>query len=271
MIDYDFKEAKETLESFKNLYEIVTLLRSPEGCPWDRKQKPQDMIHSLMDECYEYVDALTEKNIIEQKEELGDIFLNLFMLMRINEEENNFLPAEVLNIVCKKLIRRHPHVFTSNYNDVKDPEEVLKLWNKVKTDVEGRTTEQNDIFSHIPKSSTQLSQAYEITKKAAKKNFDWENVDGVYDKIEEELNEVKAADTKEEIEEEIGDVLFAVTNLARKYKVDPDIALHKANEKFKKRFNIVLNKVQNTECGIDKLEQFWNEAKEELKNKKVSQ
>jgi len=267
MIDYKFKKAETTEQAFHKLYEIVTLLRSEEGCPWDRKQKPQDMIHSLMDECYEYVDALDEKDLNEQKEELGDIFLNLFMLLRINEEEGSFLPQDSLNGVCEKLIRRHPHVFTNQFKNVTDPEEVLKLWNNVKTNVEGRKTDEIDIFSHIPKSATTLSQAYQISKKASKKNFDWKDVNGVFDKIYEELEEVKQAETKENIEEEIGDVLFAATNLARKYKVDPDIALHKANEKFKKRFKLVLKKAeeQNIDNTTENLEKLWNEVKEELR------
>lgn len=136
MIDYAFKEATTLEEGVNNLYTILTHLRSPEGCPWDREQTNESVSLDLLEELYEYLDTLESKNIEASSEELGDLLLNTFMLARIHEEQNDFSPVTAMNLVCEKLIRRHPHVFGNV--EANNPEEVLKVWNKVKVDVEGK-------------------------------------------------------------------------------------------------------------------------------------
>ena len=191
MIDYTLHKSDDVAKDMENLYDIVTCLRDPEnGCPWDKEQMPADIIRSMQGEIYEYIDALNDGDKPHQSEELGDVFLNLFLLGKIHDQNGDFSLAECLNDACDKYIRRHPHVFSNV--DVKNTEEVLKNWNRIKKDVEGRK-DSEDFFANISKSAPELERCYSISKKAAKVGFEWPDVDGVYEKVSEELNEVKAA------------------------------------------------------------------------------
>ena len=268
MIDYTLNKSDDVAKDMENLYDIVTCLRDPEnGCPWDKEQMPRDIIRSMQGEIYEYIDALNDDDKPHQSEELGDVFLNLFLLGKIHDQNGDFSLAECLNDACDKYIRRHPHVFSNV--DVKDTAEVLKNWNRIKKDVEGRTQDDEDFFANISKSAPELERCYSISKKAAKVGFEWPNIDGVYDKVTEEFNEVKSAKTDEETLEELGDLLFIVVNLCRFKHIKPTDALNYANTKFTKRFNILLKEMKSRGYEFETMtpetwDELWNIAKTQV-------
>ena len=268
MIDYTLHKTDDVAKNMENLYDIVTCLRDPkDGCPWDKEQFPRDIIRSMQGEIYEYIDALNEDDKPHQSEELGDVFLNLFLLGKIHDQNGDFSLAECLNDACEKYIRRHPHVFSDV--DVKNTEEVLSNWNRIKKDVEGRKQSADDFFDNISKSAPELERCYGISKKAAKVGFDWPDVYGVYDKVNEELTEVKEARNDEETLEELGDLLFIVVNLCRFKHVKPTDALSYANNKFMKRFNLVVNEIKAKGLEFDELNadmwnDLWNDAKKKV-------
>jgi MazG family protein len=271
MIEYTYADASDFDGALHNLYEIVTLLRSPGGCPWDREQHCKDVVRALQDECYEYLAALQADDTAECREEIGDVLMNLFLLLRIHEEQKDFLPVEAVNEICRKLIRRHPHVFSTE--SVADSTEVLTLWNKIKEDVEGRKASDDDFFSRVPKSLPPVEEAWEIQKKVRKVGFDWQDTQGVIDKVCEELDEVlEALNTvepdQERIEEEVGDLLFSVINLSRTLKVSPGNALHRSNRKFRARFNLLAEKCKERGIELKKenfssMDEIWDEVKRE--------
>ncbi len=273
MIDYTYKQTTDLSAALMQLFQIVSLLRSEDGCPWDREQTSKSIAISLLDETYEYLDAVLSGDKTEQKEEIGDVALNVMMLLEIHHEHEDFSIVEALNDVCKKLIRRHPHVFGDV--EAKDSVEVLDLWDKIKIEVEGKSALQDDFFSRVPQSLPPLGMANEIQKKIRKVGFDWPDKQGVIDKVCEELDEVIEADTaldrnQDEVEMEVGDLLFAVVNLARYLKISPSVALHRSNMKMKRRFN-ALSKICK-ERGIpldtdhfEQMDSIWDEVKIEEK------
>ncbi|MFA5446952.1 MAG: nucleoside triphosphate pyrophosphohydrolase [Sphaerochaeta sp.] len=253
-------------EALMQLYEIVTLLRGDGGCPWDREQTPKETALNLIEESYEFLDATEDADI---KEELGDVLLNAMMLLEMHQENESIDGISALNGVCEKLIRRHPHVFGDI--EVQDSAEVLDVWNAIKVEVEGKSDSAEDLFNRIPGSMGPLEQAYKIQKKLAKVGFDWPAVDGVVEKVLEELDEVREAysdnGSGEDLELEIGDLLFAVVNLSRFLGYDPSYALHRANQKVKKRFNGVYTMSQERSIPLnpdhlDEMEALWQEMKE---------
>ena len=265
MIDYKLKKTDDVPSDMKNLWEIVTCLRDPvDGCPWDKEQMPRDIVRSMQGEIYEYVDALDDGDKPHQSEELGDVFLNLFLLGKIHDQNGDFSLADSLNDACEKYIRRHPHVFSDTHVD--NTEEVLKNWNRIKVEKEGRTQASDDFFEGVPKSAPELERCYSISKKAVKVGFDWPDAEGVCDKVKEELQEVMDAGNEEQTMEELGDLLFTVVNLCRKLHVKPQDALSYANNKFMKRFNI-LNRLAHErylrleELTAEQYDELWNEAK----------
>ncbi len=260
--------------AFERLYKIVQKLRSPEGCPWDRKQTPLTMRQPLIEETFEAVDAISAGDANHTKEELGDVFLNASMIASIHEENDDFTIVQVMNDVCDKIIRRHPHVWKNSEGSStlvegsqNDADKVLEQWEQIKQKVEGRKKKSSlDAVSYgLPP----LLRAYKIQKKAAKKGFDWKDAEGPWSKIQEEIAELKEASltkTKDEIEKELGDVLFSVVNLARHLDVDPNLALASTNQKFMKRFAYVEEKMElsgeqmNPE-NLEIMDKFWDESK----------
>lgn len=269
MIDYQHKDATSVPEAIENLYTILTLLRSPEGCPWDREQSAEDVSRALIDETYEYIDALHEKHNTACAEEIGDILLNAFMICRIHEEQRDFTPVEAINTVCAKLVRRHPHVFSTA--KAEDSSAVLDLWNSIKEDVEGKRAHSEDFFSRVPKSLPKLEESWEIQKLMRKVGFDWPDITGVLDKVAEEHRELVEAVEQEQrnrdhLEEELGDLLFSIVNVARHLKLSPSIALHKCNKKVRNRFNEVVKRSEKQGIPLDAehadaLNKIWNEVK----------
>lgn len=282
-------------KAFNRLYNVVKILRCPEGCPWDKEQTPLSMRRDLIEETFEAVDAITQEDPFHAKEELGDVMLNATMISYMYEQKGDFSVAEVLNELAEKLIRRHPHVFPESEGSVcantpvKNGEQVLNQWDRIKENLEGRKTEC--ILDEVPQGFPPLLKAYKMQKKAAKKGFDWDNVEDVKAKITEELAEVEEArlkvnellknqdahvfemksskeadEAQKELEGEIGDLLFAVVNYARHLGVDPETALNATNTKFHKRFSYVQKKMEENEIpmiqeNLSKMDEFWNEAK----------
>lgn len=271
------------LKVFTGLYDIVARLRSPEGCPWDREQTPHTLRGDLIEETFECVEAIDENDPAHIKEELGDLFLVITLLAYMHEEAGRFSVAEVLEGVSEKLIRRHPHVFGDQ--KVKDSAEVLANWAKIKVEQEGRKP-KDSILDEVSRAIPPLDRAYKLQKKAAKAGFDWPCMEEVVLKIKEELEEVmEAADScklfktagdaeparyaasQENLEEELGDLLFSVVNLCRFLKVEPSVALQRTNGKFIKRFVYMEKKMRETGREMTRenlavMDQFWEEAKD---------
>lgn len=273
MIDYKLEKEKTLIDGLNRLKGISELLRSENGCPWDKKQTAKDFALYLIDETYEYIDAINNKDEANQSEELGDIMNNLLMLTTIHEQTGLDV-VETVNSECEKIVRRHPHVFTDNENAA-NSDEVLEIWNKVKTEVEGRIPDKNNCFTKVPKSLPEIAKAFETQKKAKKLGFDWIYKQDVIDKICEELDELIEADTaivrsQDEVEDELGDLLFAVINYSRFVNVDPTIALRRATAKFQSRFNDLKQICDARGILIDpnnakELDKVWEEVKEKQK------
>ena len=265
MVDYNYKNSDNIDDAFSSLYKIVTFLRDPKhGCPWDREQTPETIIRSMQGEIYEYIDALSEKNKNHIKEELGDVFLNLFLLLKIHDQQGDFSAVSAINEACEKYIRRHPHVFADT--TLHTSEEVVENWQKIKKEKEGRSEDKNDFFLNIPVGMPELERCLKISKKAAKVGFEWKDINGVYDKVNEELTESKNTTNSEEDLDEFGDVLFSVINLCRFKKINPSDALSHANRKFIKRFNKVYELAQKENLKLEDLSSekwndLWNQAK----------
>ncbi|MCL2127942.1 MAG: nucleoside triphosphate pyrophosphohydrolase [Treponema sp.] len=264
-------EVKQPGGAFVALYDIVARLRGPGGCPWDREQDPSSLRGDLIEETYECVEAIDEKNPAHIREELGDIFLLVTMLAYMHEERGLFSAEDVLKTVSEKLVRRHPHVFGGA--KAKDSAEVLDNWAKIKVEQEGRKP-KDSVLDGVSSGLPPLDRAWKLQKKAAKAGFDWPDVEGVFGKIREELDETLAevgnaagaAAQREKTEEELGDLLFSVINLCRYLSVEPSLALRRTNGKFVKRFRHMEKKMK--EAGkemkpenLPLMDRYWNEAK----------
>lgn len=260
-------------QALERLYTILTMLRSPEGCPWDRKQTPEKFKKNIIEEAYEYIDALHKNDLAGCEEELGDLYLVLTMLAIMHEESDQFELTDVLNTVSEKMIRRHPHVFTDSV-EAEDSSQVLTLWDAIKKDVEGKKTTEENPYEHIPASLPPMERSEEIQKIARKKGFDWPDYNGAMEKIHEELDEFSAAVKQQDtnaIEEELGDLLFSIINVSRLCKVTPHIALHKTNEKFIHRYNEMV-KIYHQEhassfedASFEDMDIYWEKAKAKIR------
>jgi tetrapyrrole methylase family protein/MazG family protein len=252
--------------AFQRLADIVARLRGPGGCPWDREQTPASLRGDLIEETYECVEAIDEKDPDHIKEELGDLFLLVTMISYMHQQEGAFSVADVLNTVSEKLIRRHPHVFGEV--KVKDSAEVLDNWAKIKVEQEGRKP-KDSILDEVSRGLPPLDRAWKLQKKAAKAGFDWPDITGVFEKIREEMDEAEEAIQSgdgEQIEKELGDLLFSVVNLCRYVKVEPSVCLNRTNGKFISRFKFVEKRMKETGAEMKKenlalMDSFWEEAK----------
>ncbi|MBS4014754.1 MAG: nucleoside triphosphate pyrophosphohydrolase [Bacteroidetes bacterium] len=251
----------ESLAAFKKLLEIMDELR--ENCPWDKKQTFESLRHLTIEETYELADAIIEKDLSEIKKELGDLILHVVFYAKIGSETNDFNITDVLNDINSKLIRRHPHI----YSDVKvdNDEQVKENWEKIKLG-EGK----KKVLSGVPKSLPSMVKAYRIQEKARGVGFDWEKPEQVWDKVTEELqelrDEVESGASQEKIEEEFGDLMFALINYSRFINVNPENALEKTNKKFIQRFeyleeNANKNGKDLKRMTLAEMDVFWNEAK----------
>jgi tetrapyrrole methylase family protein / MazG family protein len=264
-------ETQNTAENaFSRLSKIIAILRGPDGCPWDREQTIQSLCPQLLEESYEVHDALEEKDMDNVREELGDVYLVLTMMSQILEEEEEITKAAILNEVCEKLIRRHPHVFSDT--TASTPDEVIELWDSIKEKAEGKIKSTSTLAA-VKRSLPPLERAFKLQKKAAKAGFDWSNSHDVWKKIQEEHNELLEAIENQDIlntEEEMGDFLFSAINLCRFLNIDPSIALHKANSKFIRRFAFVESRMKEQQLplsaeNMEEMEACWKLSKVEKK------
>lgn len=249
-------------EAFERLLTIMDELR--EKCPWDMKQTLESLRHLSIEEVYELGDAILDGNMEEVKKELGDLFLHLVFYSCIASETEAFDVADVLNSICEKLISRHPHIYADTV--VKDEAEVLSNWEKLKLK-EGKKS----VLEGVPRSLPAMVKAQRIQDKAKGVGFDWENSDQVWEKVLEELNEFKEAKTKEDQEEEFGDLLFSLINYARFKGIHPEDALEKTNKKFIYRFQYLEMESAKDgkkmgEMSLKEMDEYWNRAKELSKN-----
>ena len=256
----------EALTSFGSFLEIIAHLRAPEGCPWDRKQTHQTLRRYLIEETYEVLDALDAGDADELREEMGDLLLQIGLHAQIASENGDFNMSDVIHSINTKMIHRHPHVFGDAQADT--PEAVVTNWEALKAkekDAKGKN--QQSVFDDIPRAMPALAQASKYQKKAAKTGYEWPEIDGVYDKLAEELAEVQAANTLDEKRSEIGDLLFVVVHLANWLKVDPEVALREANRRFARRFNHIEISAaaqgrQISEMKLDEMISLWQQAKQ---------
>ncbi len=262
------------------LLEIMAALRRPEtGCPWDLEQNFSSIAPYTLEEAYEVVDAIERGDLADLRDELGDLLLQVVFHARMAEEQGAFSFPDVVEAITRKLIRRHPHVF-GNTKEL-SPEEVKNLWDTIKGEEKaerraarekmGLAPEAHEagFLGGVPTALPALTRAQKLTAKAAKVGFDWPDAVQVIDKIHEELEEVKEASSsgdRDRIEDEIGDLLFSVTNLARHFHIDPERALRRTNSKFERRFRAIETALgqQNRsldEASLDEMETLWVAAK----------
>ncbi|PLV58391.1 nucleoside triphosphate pyrophosphohydrolase [Thermotoga sp. KOL6] len=245
-------------EIFEELLAIMEKLRSPEGCEWDRKQTHESLKPYLIEECYELIEAIDEKNDEMMKEELGDVLLQVVFHSQIAKERGAFTVENVIEHLNDKLIRRHPHVFGDS------PGYSYKQWEDIKAQEKGK--DKSSRIGEINPLVPALSMARRIQENASQVGFDWEDVKGVYEKIEEELKELKNAQNPEKVEEEFGDLLFSVVNLSRFLGVEPESALRKATKKFVERFKKMEELIEKDglvleQLSLEKLNEYWEKAK----------
>ncbi|HUH27053.1 nucleoside triphosphate pyrophosphohydrolase [Gelidibacter sp.] len=252
---------QDQLQAFDRLLTIMDELR--EQCPWDKKQTMETLRHLTIEEVYELGDAILEKDMEEIKKELGDVLLHIVFYSRIGSESNSFDIADVCHSICDKLIERHPHI----YSDVKveNEEDVKRNWEQIKLKEKGKTS----VLQGVPKSLPAMVKANRIQDKVAGVGFDWEHPEQVYEKVEEELNELKievANGDADKMESELGDVLFSIINYARFLKINPENALERTNKKFIKRFQYLEAKSREinkslSEMSLLEMDVYWEEAK----------
>ncbi|UDW83592.1 nucleoside triphosphate pyrophosphohydrolase [Pasteurella canis] len=257
--------------SIQEFVKLIAQLRNPNGgCPWDLKQNYQTMIPCLTEETYEVIEAIQQNNMQDLKEELGDLLLQVVFFSQLATEDEHFTFDDVVNTVSSKIIRRHPHVFGNK--KAHNEQEALQNWNAIKAQ-ENQNKGQTSILDNIPHAFPALMRAEKLQKRGAKVGFDWNETTHVIEKIKEELNEVqqeieKSPRQQAKIEEEIGDLLFAVVNLSRHLHCQPEESLRKANHKFEQRFRAVERKLkQNNKTFADssliEMDLLWDEVKRE--------
>jgi MazG family protein len=252
------------MKEFDKLLEIMNKLRDlDKGCPWDLKQTPESLRPRMIEEVYEIAEAISENDQEALKEELGDLLLHIVFQAKIAEEKGDFNIQDILSHINQKLIRRHPHIFKST--KVKDAEDVEHNWEKIKKE-EKSHKDRNSILEGLPKSLPSLIKAERLQSKAASVGFDWDNVEDAVEKLEEEIREFKEEYYKndhEKIAEELGDILFAITNIARKLNIDPEFALNESIKKFIQRFNYIEHNLKDNLFNSDlkEMDRLWEEAK----------
>ncbi|MEO5925955.1 MAG: nucleoside triphosphate pyrophosphohydrolase [Bryobacteraceae bacterium] len=255
--------SSQAADSFSKLVEIMARLRAPDGCPWDREQTFDTIKPYLLEETYEVLQAIDDRDWKELADELGDLLLQVVFFSQMAAEAGHFNVNDAVEAINSKLIRRHPHVFGDG--DAKTSAEVLKKWDEIKATEKVRP---KGLLASIPKALPALVEGDKIARKAAGAGFDWPNIDQVFDKLKEEvdeLHEARVTGTQEEIEGEVGDLLFVVVNLARFLKVDPEQALRKTNTKFRRRFAHVEDNLGKPlkEASLEEMEALWQAAKQQ--------
>jgi tetrapyrrole methylase family protein / MazG family protein len=253
--------------SFESFAEIVAHLRAPDGCPWDRKQTHQTLRTHLLEEAYETLTAMDENDSAGMREEFGDLLLQIVLNAQIATESDEFTTASIIKDIYDKIVRRHPHVFGDV--ELNSVDGVLQNWEKIKEKERkdnGIGEKEKGLLDGVPSALPALTQALEYQDRAARVGFDWPEVDGVLDKVREEIEEIKQAQNIEEVAAELGDLFFVLVNLARWRKVDAESALRGTNLKFKKRFGYVEQGAKKqgrnlSDMTLEEMDVLWIEAK----------
>jgi tetrapyrrole methylase family protein/MazG family protein len=256
-------DKQQVAEKFINLLEIVEILRGPNGCPWDKEQTNESLLPYFLEEAYELMESVDRKDWDTFKEELGDIMLHVVLQAQISSENSGFNVSESLDILNEKLVRRHPHVFGDKKADAAF--HAKQNWEAAKHEEKNRKSRLDGVPMALPA----LVRAQRLQEKASYAGFDWEKVEEVWDKVHEEIQELKEAQTKntgEHIEEEIGDVLFAIVNLARFLKFPAEDALRKTNQKFTSRFFQVEEELERRgktveNSTLEEMDKIWDAVK----------
>jgi MazG family protein len=255
-------------EKFQKLVSIMARLRAPGGCPWDREQTFDSIKPYTLEETYEVLQAIDNRDWTELTEELGDFMLQAVFYAQMASEENLFRIDDALDAINAKLVRRHPHVFGEE--SAQSPDDVMTIWGRVKeSEQQKKATRREGLLDGVPRAMPALVEAQQIASKAAGVGFDWENPEQVLEKLNEELAEFAEARrnaSHEQLEDELGDMLFVIVNLARFVKVDPEQALRRTNAKFRKRWGHIESKLRERgkkpeESTIQEMEGLWQEAK----------
>jgi MazG family protein len=267
-----------TGKRFERLVEIMSTLRGPNGCPWDKEQDAHTLKPMLVEEVYEVLEAIDNEDAEGTAEELGDLLLHIVFQAQLGKELNRFDINTVIQKICDKLVRRHPHVFGNETAGT--PEQVIKNWEAIKAQekaekLTNRTPEQRSLLEGIPSKLPAIHEAHQISARAARVGFDWPDIGGVFAKLQEEvqeLNEVISEDNRQvnddRLEDEVGDMLFTMVNIARYLKVDSESALKRANRKFKSRFQHMEGELARLgksfdDTSLTELEALWQRAKAE--------
>ena len=256
----------ETLNSLSKLIKITKTLMGDDGCPWDKVQTRESLKPYLVEETYEVLEALDENDPEKIKDELGDLLYQILFHSKISSLKGEFDFRDVIDNLSEKMVRRHPHVFKGG--KLNTPDQVIGQWEEIKNK-ENDKANQKSILDSIPKNLPSLIRAQKLQKKAAKEGFDWEQINDVFDKLDEEIKEFKEAVLKKkntDIQSEIGDIIFVITNIAKSYKVDAEEALRSTNNKFIKRFQYIEQKIEGEgktlkDCPLEEMERYWQEAK----------
>lgn len=263
-------------EKFETLLRLMERLRAPGGCPWDREQTLESLRPYLIEETYEVLEAIDRRDWAHLPEELGDLQLQIVFQSQIASEEGHFTISDVLDRIADKLVRRHPHVFGSE--SLGTAGEVVHRWEEIKQQEKRRTGPDGDagrqeaLLEAVPRAQPALLEAEQLSKRAAKVGFDWERTQDLVEKIKEESAElVQASETREpdRIEDEMGDLLFMLVNLARRLKISPELALKRANHKFRSRFGYVEQQLRErgktpADSDLAEMEELWQQAKNAL-------
>jgi tetrapyrrole methylase family protein/MazG family protein len=256
---YDF----DNLPPVERLRKIMSCLRAEDGCNWDKSQTHKSLLPYLIEETYEVVEAIESGSSEKLREELGDLLIQIYFHSQIAEEEKWFNIDDVASDICDKLLRRHPHVFGEK-RDL-NPEQVRDQWEKIKVD----SKEKESVLSGIPRSMPGLLLAYRVGEKAAGVGFDWEDAKDIFDKLKEESAEFEKEfneNDKERMTDELGDLMFAMVNLARKLKIDPEYAIRRTVDRFIERFGYIEKTLKSqgrklSETNLEEMEKLWNQAK----------
>jgi tetrapyrrole methylase family protein/MazG family protein len=253
--------------SFESFQEVIAHLRAPDGCPWDREQTHRSLRPHLLEETYELLNALDSQDVDSMREEFGDLLLQIVLHAQIASESGDFTISDVLYGIHTKIVNRHPHVFSDL--TLEDTKGVLLNWERLKEKERAENGKaEASLLDGVAVALPALVQAEQFQKRAARVGFDWPDIQGVLDKLEEELREVNDAEDGDSRADEIGDLLFAVVNLARWYKIDPESSLRETNERFRKRFSYIEKSAHSkgqsiTDLSLDEMESLWQEAKKQ--------
>jgi len=265
------EEGKTAEEAIKRLADIIALLRSEEGCPWDKVQTHKSIRSCLLEEAYEVADAIDNEDYDNLEEELGDVLLQVVFHANLGIEEQKFDLCSIANRECDKMIRRHPHVFLNK--NLESIDKVLEKWENVKRKERG-TASHTDSMMNVPNALPALIRSYKIQKKAAEVGFDWEDVSEAFSKVKEEtyeLLEIYQGNDETSIKEEVGDLLFAVVNVARFLGVNPEEALNFTSSKFIDRFGFIektakLQGKRLEDMSLEEMDKLWDQAKVKNRN-----